>query len=109
MEFNILNVLIAVGVVLGVSALMGLLLAVADKFLYVEVDERIDVVTTMLPNANCGGCGFPGCSGFATALVEGNAKKVSQCRPSKPDARQNIKDYLANNPGPDGSTVTVEL
>lgn len=109
MEFDIVKVLIAVGIMLAIAAVMGLLLAVADKFLYVEVDERIDVVTSMLPNANCGGCGFPGCNGFATALVEGNAKKVSQCRPSKPEARQNIKDYLANNPGPDGSTVTVEI
>ena len=72
------NILIAVGIVIAIAALMGLLLAVADKFLYVEVDERIDVVTSMLPNANCGGCGFPGCSGFATALVEGKAKKSRQ-------------------------------
>ena len=105
----VLDILKAVGIVFAIAALMGLLLAVADKFLYVEVDERIDVVTGMLPNANCGGCGFPGCSGFATALVEGNAKKVSQCRPSKPEVRQNIKDYLANNPGPDGSTINVDL
>lgn len=104
-----LDIIIAVAVVLAISGLMGLLLAVADKYLYVAVDERIETVAGMLPNANCGGCGFPGCAGFAEALVEGKAKKVSQCRPSKPDARQNIKDYLANTPGPDGSTVTVDL
>ena len=104
-----LYIIISVAVVLAISGLMGLLLAVADKYLYVAVDERIETVAGMLPNANCGGCGFPGCAGFAEALVEGKAKKVSQCRPSKPDARQNIKDYLANTPGPDGSTVTVDL
>ena len=102
-------ILIAVAVVLVISALMGLLLAVADKYLYVQVDERIEQVSSMLPNANCGGCGFPGCAGFAEALVEGKAKKVSQCRPSKPEAREKIKDYLANTPGPDGNTVTVDL
>ena len=109
MEFDIIAVLIAIGVVLVIAALMGLLLAVADKFLYVAVDERIETVTGMLPNANCGGCGFPGCAGFAEALVEGKAKKVSQCRPSKPDTREKIRDYLANTPGPDGSTVKVDL
>ena len=103
------DIIIAVAVVLVISGLMGLLLAVADKYLYVEVDERIETVASMLPNANCGGCGFPGCAGFAEALVEGKAKKVSQCRPSKPDVREKIKDYLANNPGPDGNTVTVDL
>ena len=105
----IVDIIIAVAVVLAISGLMGLLLAVADKFLFVAVDERIETVTGMLPNANCGGCGFPGCSGFATALVEGKAKNVSQCRPSKPDAREKIKTYLAETPGPDGNTVNVGL
>ena len=46
---------------------------------------------------------------LAEALVEGKVKKVSTCRPSKPEARQNIKDYLASTPGPDGNTVNVDL
>ena len=104
-----IEILWAVAVLTVLGFLLGLGLSVASKVLYVEVDTRVEDVTAMLPNANCGGCGFPGCSGFATALVEGNAKKVSQCRPSKPEARQNIKDYLANNPGPDGSTINVDL
>jgi electron transport complex protein RnfB len=104
-----IDVLIAVAVVFVIAALMGLLLAVADKFLYVAVDERITKVTEMLPNANCGGCGYPGCSGLAEALVEGKVKKVSTCRPSKPEARQAIKDYLDVTPGPDGSTINVKL
>ena len=102
-------ILKAAAVVLVISALMGLLLAIADKYLYVQVDERIERVAEMLPNANCGGCGFPGCAGFAEALVEGKAKKVSQCRPSKPEAREKIKGYLADTPGPDGSVVNVEI
>lgn len=104
-----INILIALAIVLGVAALMGLLLAVADKFLFVAVDERVEKVTSMLPNANCGGCGYPGCAGLAEALVEGKVKKVSTCRPSKPEARQAIKDYLANTPGPNGETVNVDL
>ena len=109
MEINVIDILLAVGVVFVIAALMGLLLAVADKFLYVAVDERITKVTEMLPNANCGGCGYPGCAGLAEELVEGKVKKVSTCRPSKPEARQAIKDYLASTPGPDGNTVNVDL
>ena len=40
---------------------------------------------------------------------KGKGKKVSTCRPSKPEARQAIKDYLASTPGPDGNTVNVDL
>ena len=105
----LVDILVAVAVVFVIAALMGLLLAVADKFLYVAVDERITKVTEMLPNANCGGCGYPGCAGLAEALVEGKVKKVSTCRPSKPEARQAIKDYLAETPGPNGETVNVDL
>ena len=43
------------------------------------------------------------------SFIEGKVKKVSTCRPSKPEARQAIKDYLASTPGPDGNTVTVDL
>jgi Na+-translocating ferredoxin:NAD+ oxidoreductase RNF subunit RnfB len=39
----------------------------------VQEDPRIDAVEEMLPHANCGGCGFPGCRPFAEALVRGEA------------------------------------
>ena len=51
-------------------ALAGLI-AVANKKLYVYEDPRIDQVEDMLPHANCGACGFPGCRPFAEALVAG--------------------------------------
>ncbi|MBT7093649.1 MAG: RnfABCDGE type electron transport complex subunit B, partial [Bacteroidetes bacterium] len=41
---------------------------VAQKFKVIE-DPRIDQVDEVLPGANCGGCGFPGCRGFAEACV----------------------------------------
>jgi electron transport complex protein RnfB len=52
-------------------ALAGLI-AVANKKLYVYEDPRIDQVEDMLPHANCGACGFPGCRPFAEALVVGS-------------------------------------
>ena len=54
--------------VVGVVAAL-ILYFVAQKF-KVEEDPRIDDVEKMLPGANCGGCGFPGCRGLACALVE---------------------------------------
>lgn len=42
---------------------------VAQKFKVYE-DPRIDQVEEVLPAANCGGCGYPGCRGFAEALVK---------------------------------------
>lgn len=46
-----------------------ILYIVAQKF-KVEEDPRIDTVESILPGANCGGCGKPGCRGFAEATVK---------------------------------------
>ena len=99
----------AVGMMLVLGAVLGFGLGIADKFLRVENDPRVETVTSMLPNYNCGGCGYAGCAGFAEALVKGEAKKVTGCKPSKQEAREKIIDYLANTPGPDGSTVNVTM
>lgn len=60
---------ISAGVVAALGLLMGLALGVAGRFFSVESDERIDKVRELLPGANCGACGFPGCDGLASAIV----------------------------------------
>lgn len=99
-------ILKAILVVLGISLILGLVLAIADKYLAVKEDPRVGVVTSMLPGANCGGCGFAGCSGMADSLVNGGNKNLSACRPAKPEAKQKIIEYLATTEGPDGTTIT---
>lgn len=54
----------ALGVVMAL-----ILYVVAQKFKVIE-DPRIDEVDEALPGANCGGCGYPGCRGFAEACVK---------------------------------------
>ena len=55
----------AIVLMLVLGAILGLGLGLANKFLAVEVDERVETVTSLLPGYNCGSCGFPGCSGLA--------------------------------------------
>ncbi|MBR1462907.1 MAG: Fe-S cluster domain-containing protein [Prevotella sp.] len=58
-------------IVLGCIALIAaLILYICSKKFAVKEDPRIGQVTAALPGANCGGCGFPGCSGMADALVK---------------------------------------
>lgn len=98
----------AIVMMLVLGAVLGLGLGIADKYLKVEVDERVEKVTEMLPNYNCGGCGYAGCSGLAQALVSGEIQTVS-CRPCKPERRQEIADYLNSTPGPVGTCVHVKV
>lgn len=97
----------AVLVMLAIGAILGLVLSIASKVFYVKVDEREEKVTTMLPGYNCGSCGYPGCNGLASALVNKETEVVG-CRPCKPDQRQAIVDYLNSTPGPDGETLKVK-
>lgn len=63
-------VIVAVIMMLVLGAVLGLGLGVADKYLKVEADVRVEKVTSLLPGYNCGGCGFPGCSGMAEAWFQ---------------------------------------
>lgn len=66
MDFIIYAVL-----VLGAIALVSsVVLYVCSKKFAVEEDPRVGQVAELLPGANCGGCGFAGCSGMADALVK---------------------------------------
>lgn len=51
---------------------LSLFLGIAAKVFYVEVDPRIEEIADILPGANCGGCGYAGCSDYAEAIVTKN-------------------------------------
>lgn len=50
--------------------IFGIILSYARLKLKVERDPLIEKVNSALPGANCGACGFPGCSAYATRIVE---------------------------------------
>lgn len=60
--------------VLGAMGLiLGLGLAYAARKLAVPRDPKVEKINSILPGANCGGCGYPGCVQFAEAVVRGEA------------------------------------
>lgn len=75
---NISGVLLAVAVVAGVGLFIGLFLGVAAIWFKVDVDEKEEAILAALPGNNCGGCGFPGCSGLAAAIAKKEAP-VNAC------------------------------
>lgn len=77
--------------------LSGLGLMYASKKFKVEKDERISVVNDMLPAANCGGCGYPGCAALAEAIVKGIAP-VNSCPVCSREQVKEIAAYLGLTP-----------
>lgn len=66
-------ILLTLAVSLSLSLILGVLLGVFKKIFHVEVDKTVAAVRAVLPGANCGACGFPGCDGFAAAVAAGDA------------------------------------
>ena len=104
---SITGIIMAAVIVGGTGLFIGIFLGLADKKLTVKVDEKEEAILGVLPGNNCGGCGYPGCSGLAAALIGKETDTVS-CKPCKADRKKEIVDYLNLTPGPDGECLKVK-
>jgi electron transport complex protein RnfB len=77
----------------GLGVLASFSLGVASKKFAVKVDPKVEAILEALPGANCGACGFPGCSGMAEAMAKGNAD-VTGCPVGGGEAVQLIAEIL---------------
>ena len=69
---SITGIIMAAVIVGGTGLFIGIFLGLADKKLTVKVDEKEEAILGVLPGNNCGGCGYPGCSGLAAAIAKGD-------------------------------------
>lgn len=70
---DIQAIIIAAAVVAIIGIVVGIVLGIAGEKFKVEVDPNEEAVLGVLPGNNCGGCGYPGCSGLAAAIAKGEA------------------------------------
>ena len=87
------NFAIAIAIVVGVSLVLGVLILLISKFCQVKEDPRIKEIESCLAGANCGACGYPGCAGFAKALVDGTAT-LNACGQTPTEQRIEISNIL---------------
>ena len=86
-------ILTAVGFMTVLGLTLAGILVVANKRLYVFEDPRIDQVEELLPRANCGACGSPGCRQFAESVIRGEAAPGA-CTVNAGSMNQLIADFL---------------
>jgi electron transport complex protein RnfB len=94
----------AVGAISGLTFILATALVLANRKLYVYEDPRIDLAEEMLPHANCGACGFPGCRPFAEALTKGEALP-GKCTVSSGEERAEIAQFLGVDVGAEEKIV----
>ncbi|MFA6687862.1 MAG: RnfABCDGE type electron transport complex subunit B [Sphaerochaetaceae bacterium] len=94
-----INILYAFLVVTGLGLLLGFGLAFAAKKLEVPKDPRLAQMEPIMPNANCGGCGYPGCAGYAAAVVAGEAP-IGLCAPGGSELSRKMAEIMGLDSAP---------
>ncbi|MDD4102974.1 MAG: RnfABCDGE type electron transport complex subunit B [Kiritimatiellae bacterium] len=92
----------------GIGLASAAALAVAEKYLSVKEDPRINKVTEMLPGANCGGCGYAGCADYARKIVNDNVD-LTLCAPGGSECAAAIAAFLGRAAGAVEKRVAIVL
>ena len=102
-----MEIFIAAVVAMAVIGLiLGGVIGIAAKLFKVEVDPRIELVTELLPGANCGGCGKAGCADFAKSVVAGE-NPPSKCPVASQEQVASIAKALGIEVGDSVKKVAV--
>lgn len=102
-----INILIAGGIILVIAIILGVGLAVANKYFFVEEDDREQKIEEILPGYNCGACGYVGCEAMAKAILDGEVEYAKACKVISEVSAEELKSYcrsIKNNEG-----VTIDL
>lgn len=88
-----MGIVLATLVVVSLAAVLGGALGLAAVIFRVEGDPLVDRIDAILPQTQCGQCGFPGCKAYAAAIAEGRAE-INQCPPGGEAGVRALADLL---------------
>ena len=89
-------VLYAVGALLTLAVLFGAILGFASIRFKVEGNPIVDQINEILPQTQCGQCGYPGCRPYAEAIANGDA--INKCPPGGQATVNALADLLDMEP-----------
>lgn len=92
----------------GIGFVLAVVLAVADRKLFVKEDPRVEEINELLPGTNCGGCGYPGCKLLAEKLLAGEAPPTA-CVAGGSDLANALAGALGVEVGEQSRMVAVVL
>jgi electron transport complex protein RnfB len=83
----------AILVMIGIGVVVGAVLGYSAIRFKVEGDPLVEKIDAILPQTQCGQCGFPGCKPYATAIAKGEAD-INQCPPGGEDGVHKLAELL---------------
>ena len=93
-----MNLLLAVATLLLLAGAFGALLGYASVRLGRDDDSLVEQIDAVLPQTQCGQCGYPGCRPYAEAIAEGDA--INKCPPGGEATIQSLANLLDVEPQP---------
>lgn len=86
------GILIAVVAIAVLAAIFGLILGFASIRFKVEADPIVEQINAILPQTQCGQCGYPGCRPYAEAIANGD--KINKCPPGGQATIEKLADLM---------------
>lgn len=86
----------ALAIMAALALLLGAVLGVAAIKYRVDEDPLVDKIDAILPQTQCGQCGYPGCKPYATAVAGGEAE-INKCVPGGEDGIRKLADLLGRD------------
>ena len=106
-SFSWWGVLSAVGVLTGLGITFGALLGMASARFKGEENPLVEKIDALLPQTQCGQCGYPGCRPYAEAINQGDA--INKCPPGGEATILALADMLGRDPAPlDGEAASED-
>ncbi|PAU80686.1 electron transport complex subunit RsxB [Halovibrio salipaludis] len=93
-----MNLLLAIATLLLLAGAFGALLGYASVRLRRDDDSLVEQIDAVLPQTQCGQCGYPGCRPYAEAIAEGDA--INKCPPGGEATIQSLANLLDVEPQP---------
>lgn len=91
--------LTALLVMIGLALALGAVLGYSSLKFKVDGDPLVDKIDAILPQTQCGQCGYPGCKPYAQAIASGEAD-INQCPPGGEAGVKALADLLGVEPKP---------
>jgi Na+-translocating ferredoxin:NAD+ oxidoreductase subunit B len=86
------GILIAVIAIAVLAAIFGLILGFASIRFKVEADPIVEQINAILPQTQCGQCGYPGCRPYAEAIANGD--EINKCPPGGQATIEKLADLM---------------
>lgn len=98
---------IAVGALSVLGLLFGIVLGFAAYRFKVEQDPVAEQIDKILPQSQCGQCGYPGCRPYAEAV--GNGEMINKCAPGGEPVMLKLAELLNLEPQPLGGDASLAM